>query len=347
MIFQNNNEFLYGSGALQWRRESVAWTMSIAIHIPLLLFKGVPYLASTSNIPLPLAPVEISLTQEENVSVPEGAAAAAAAAGPAITRTGAMLSRIKSVFHKKRDPWENFEVSGPFGNTAPSGGGKSGSGGGGGPGGGGGGGSLKVADADTSRVTAAWSPTSSKGKKTNIASSFKSMDDDLGSGGGIAGSPWKAPRAGGGGGGGGQLRGTGTGDMANATASNWGASNAGTRESRAGGADGGEGGSSTGGGGNNFYDLRGPLSKRKVVYSLLPPYPDWARERGFEAVVTVYFTVLPDGSLKEPLIIKKSSGDPRMDALVLKTLKQWRFAPLKMLQEEQWGLITFRFQLQG
>jgi TonB family protein len=137
--------------------------------------------------------------------------------------------------------------------------------------------------------------------------------------------------------------------MTNKMAAGWANSGVGAKEARTQGDEygGGLSGSSRGGGGGNFYELRGPLSTRKIVHSLLPPYPDWAREKGFEASVTVYFIVLPDGSLKQPLIIKKGSGDPRIDELVIKTLKNWRFAKLKTIQEEQWGLITFRFRLQG
>ncbi len=348
MTYPDATDLLYESGL--WRRDSAAWTLSILLHMLLLLFKGVPYLIP-QELPMPLSPVEISLTQEENVNPSPAAGVASENAGGGGGRS--VLSRIKSVF-KKQDPWEDFETSGPWDKAKPSSTSfvpKAAAGASGAKSSGGGDVALKMATADLAKISNNWKPTGNKAKPVQLSKTSNALDDsdDLGGpgGGGLSKSPWKAPRAGGSGPGGSELRGTGEGDMTNATASRWSTSGAGSKESRPEAEGSGSGlPGSRGGGGSNFYELRGPLSKRKVTYSIVPPYPDWAREKGFEATVTVYFTVLPDGRLKEPLIIKKSSGDPRIDALVIKTLKDWRFAALKTLQEEQWGLITFRFQLQ-
>lgn len=345
MMLPTANVLMFEPAILQWRRDSIAWTMSIMLHVPLLLWKGVPYLMP-QNAQMPLSPVQISLTEEETINVP---IPAEEAAGAAEGRRGArsVLSRIKSVF-KKRDPWEDFEATGPWEKAQP--GARNfvpGSGGGSVKGGGPAGGNLSVSGSDLSQVAENWNSTGSKGTRVPIRLAKKTSLDDSEFGGGISNSPWKGKP--GGGGGGGQLRGSGEGDMMNKMASGWATSGAGAKESQGEGeaSGGGLSGTSRGGGGGNFYELRGPLSTRKIVHSLLPPYPDWAREKGFEASVTVYFIVLPDGSLKQPLIIKKGSGDPRIDELVIKTLKGWRFAKLTKIQEEQWGLITFRFRLQG
>jgi hypothetical protein len=43
--------------------------------------------------------------------------------------------------------------------------------------------------------------------------------------------------------------------------------------------------------------------------------------------------------------VKKS--DPRLEALVINYLRHWRFTPLPpdTLQDEQWGIIPFKFRI--
>jgi TonB family protein len=96
------------------------------------------------------------------------------------------------------------------------------------------------------------------------------------------------------------------------------------------------------------FDLQGPLSGRKIIVAPMPPYPEWAKEQGFEGNVTVYFVVDANGAVRSDVHVRRTSGDPRIDGVVIQTVKTWRFAPLAGAKGgEQWGLATFRFRLHG
>jgi hypothetical protein len=184
MILQDPTALMYEEGL--WRRDSVAWSLSILLHLLLLLLKGVPYLIP-QNLPLPLSPVEISLTQEENINVP-----AAAGVPSQIAGGGSVFSRIKAVFKKQKDPWEDFETSGPWDKIKPSSNAfepktaRSAKGGG----------SLKVGSADLAKIADTWKPTGTKAKPVQLSKASGALDDadDFGGpGGGLSKSPWKAP----------------------------------------------------------------------------------------------------------------------------------------------------------
>ena len=108
---------------------------------------------------------------------------------------------------------------------------------------------------------------------------------------------------------------------------------------------GGGGGSGTGGGKSPF-EITGPLSGRKILYLQLPPYPDWAREKGLIATVSLRFYVFHTGVVKNNITVSRSSGYQKLDDAALKALSEWRFEPLPSSQygQEQWGLITFKFR---
>ncbi len=94
--------------------------------------------------------------------------------------------------------------------------------------------------------------------------------------------------------------------------------------------------------------ITGPLSQRAIAHSVIPQYPAWARERGIQADVTIYFTVSREGEVQaRTLLIERTSGYPKLDHLAMRALKAWRFAPLTKdaKQEAQWGYVTFRFVL--
>jgi len=93
--------------------------------------------------------------------------------------------------------------------------------------------------------------------------------------------------------------------------------------------------------------IAGPISQRQILSKVLPQYPEWALSRGISGVVMIRVWVMPDGTVKETMTIEQSSGYPELDLLVVNALRRWKFAPLdkSVVQEVQWGVITFRFCL--
>ncbi|MFH1618811.1 MAG: TonB family protein [bacterium] len=95
-------------------------------------------------------------------------------------------------------------------------------------------------------------------------------------------------------------------------------------------------------------EISGPLAQRKVVSISLPDYPDWAKTRGVEAEVVIRFFVSPEGGVRDKLFLESTSGYKELDNSSMEALKKWIFAPLPKAGSEeadQWGIITFRFQL--
>ena len=92
--------------------------------------------------------------------------------------------------------------------------------------------------------------------------------------------------------------------------------------------------------------LVGPVADRPLVSYETPVYPEWAKKDGVEATVNLYFIVLPNGTVKENILIQKTSGFADFDDSAIEALKKWRFEPLKGgATGEQWGSITFNFRL--
>jgi TonB family protein len=94
--------------------------------------------------------------------------------------------------------------------------------------------------------------------------------------------------------------------------------------------------------------LLGPVADRQLLNFVQPRYPDWAKNEGVEATVRIYFVVLENGTLKENVVIQKTSGYQDFDANAVEALRSWRFEPLPTGSAgEQWGEITFRYRLSG
>ena len=92
--------------------------------------------------------------------------------------------------------------------------------------------------------------------------------------------------------------------------------------------------------------LAGPIADRKVLGSVVPVYPDWAKREAVEGSVTLYFVVLPDGAVKENIVVQKTAGFGDFDENARTALRGWKFEPLRAGRTgEQWGTITFRFRL--
>jgi TonB family protein len=92
--------------------------------------------------------------------------------------------------------------------------------------------------------------------------------------------------------------------------------------------------------------LAGPIADRKVLTTVVPVYPEWAKREAVEGAVTLYFVVLPDGEVKENIVIQKTAGFGDFDDNARTALRGWKFEPLRGGRTgEHWGTITFRFRL--
>lgn len=94
--------------------------------------------------------------------------------------------------------------------------------------------------------------------------------------------------------------------------------------------------------------LTGPVADRPLIAFKKPDYPEWAKREAVEGSVSIYFVVLPDGSIKENIMVQKTSGFSEFDDNAVKALLTWRFEPIKKgVTGEQWGTITFHYRLSG
>ncbi len=91
--------------------------------------------------------------------------------------------------------------------------------------------------------------------------------------------------------------------------------------------------------------ITGPLSSRKVIKSFVPEYPAWARAQNIEADVAIRFNVSSSGDVSGNPVIERTSGYTELDRGALEALKRWKFSPLAGADQDQWGVITFRFRL--
>ena len=92
--------------------------------------------------------------------------------------------------------------------------------------------------------------------------------------------------------------------------------------------------------------LAGPIADRPVLEAVRPDYPEWAKEEAVEGSVTLYFVVLPDGTVKPNVLVQKTAGFGDFDDNAVAALGAWRFAPLPAGRTgDQWGTITFHFRL--
>ncbi len=85
---------------------------------------------------------------------------------------------------------------------------------------------------------------------------------------------------------------------------------------------------------------------RDVLDRTLPVYPEWAKQDGVEGVVTLYFVVRADGTVRENVLVQRTAGFEDFDENARVALRAWRFEPLRGGRTgEQWGTITFQFRL--
>lgn len=94
--------------------------------------------------------------------------------------------------------------------------------------------------------------------------------------------------------------------------------------------------------------LVGPVADRRLLKYATPKYPEWAKREAIEASVRIYFVVLAGGTVKENVMIQKTSGYGDFDQNAVDALLTWQFEPLPKGQSgEQWGEITFHYRLSG
>ena len=92
--------------------------------------------------------------------------------------------------------------------------------------------------------------------------------------------------------------------------------------------------------------LAGPIADRAILHFVPPVYPEWAKRDAVEGSVTLYFTVRPDGSVSDNVLVQKTAGFEDFDESARTALKAWRFEPLRDGRTgDQWGTITFHFRL--
>jgi len=93
--------------------------------------------------------------------------------------------------------------------------------------------------------------------------------------------------------------------------------------------------------------ITGVLASRKILKKVIPPFPRWAKMQGISATISLHFTVMENGLVKENVIVNRTSGSLQWDKTVIAALKNWQFVPLdkKGIREDQSGVITFQFIL--
>jgi TonB family protein len=65
-----------------------------------------------------------------------------------------------------------------------------------------------------------------------------------------------------------------------------------------------------------------------------------------EGTVRLYFEVLPDGSVKENVLVQRTSGFEDFDRNATAALLSWHFEPLAAgAVGDQWGNITLNYRL--
>lgn len=91
--------------------------------------------------------------------------------------------------------------------------------------------------------------------------------------------------------------------------------------------------------------LAGPVADRALTNWRLPTYPEWAKREAIEGSVRLRFFVLPDGGVKEDVMIEKTSGYEDFDRNATLALLDWRFEAVPGATGEQWGSITLDYRL--
>ncbi len=92
-------------------------------------------------------------------------------------------------------------------------------------------------------------------------------------------------------------------------------------------------------------DISGPLKNRKLVYWVLPKYPEWAERQGVMGMSQFKVRVTPSGLVMANLEPQLMNNDLRLDDEAAMAIRQWRFEEKPNAFGEQWGIVTIRFTL--
>jgi TonB family protein len=96
----------------------------------------------------------------------------------------------------------------------------------------------------------------------------------------------------------------------------------------------------------NMFNITGPLRDRGVTRQVTPEYPAWAQAQGVEASVILEFTVDSEGNVKPNVVVRRTSGYPKLDESAIRALRQWKFVALpEGTSRDEVGTITFTFSL--
>lgn len=96
----------------------------------------------------------------------------------------------------------------------------------------------------------------------------------------------------------------------------------------------------------SMFTITGPLKDRRIEKQVIPEYPAWAQAQGIEAAVVLEFTVDANGFVKNNVVVRRTSGYPKLDDTAIKALRQWKFVPLGGDENrEEVGMITFNYAL--
>jgi TonB family protein len=95
-----------------------------------------------------------------------------------------------------------------------------------------------------------------------------------------------------------------------------------------------------------MFTITGPLKDRKIERQVVPEYPAWAQAQGISASVVLEFTVDPTGVVKSTIVVRRTSGYPKLDQSAIDALSHWKFVPLADGENrDEVGLITFNYSL--
>ncbi len=92
-------------------------------------------------------------------------------------------------------------------------------------------------------------------------------------------------------------------------------------------------------------EIYGDAAARKLLHSQTPVYPGWAQSEGAKAVVTLSFTLMPDGTVKDSVSIESVTGQRDLAEYAVEALKKFKFVKSEDTNEQK-GFAVFRFELE-
>ena len=86
------------------------------------------------------------------------------------------------------------------------------------------------------------------------------------------------------------------------------------------------------------WEMKGEIINRTIIRQVLPEFPPNIQKNG---VVTIQFNVLPNGSVQNPVITRKS--EPEFEVAAISSIRQWVF---NIADKTHTGQISFNFKLE-